>query len=115
SKNMTFNYSEIQVKVRDATSNDPVGPSAKTLSEIARATFSHHTFIEVMEILDKRLDDAGKQWRHVFKALTLMEYLVQFGSEEALNHFKSNLYRIKTLREFQYIDDQARDQGSNGK
>ena len=25
-------------------------------------------FVEIMEMLDKRLNDKGKNWRHVFKA-----------------------------------------------
>lgn len=27
-------------------------------------------FIEIMEVLDKRLNDKGKNWRHVFKVRT---------------------------------------------
>lgn len=29
---------------------------------------SRGDFIEIMEMLDKRLNDKGKNWRHVFKA-----------------------------------------------
>jgi len=29
--------------------------------------FSRNDFIEIMEMLDKRLNDKGKNWRHVFK------------------------------------------------
>ena len=39
-KNITKGYSEIQKKVREATSNDPQGPPTTLLSEIASATFS---------------------------------------------------------------------------
>ena len=30
----------------------------------------------------KRLNDHGKNWRHVYKALVLLEYLIKTGSEK---------------------------------
>ncbi len=42
-----------------------------------------------------------------------MEFLLQSGSEAVLAYAKENLYVIKTLKEFQYIDDEGRDQGLN--
>jgi epsin len=38
-KNIAIGYSDIQAKVREATSNDPWGPSGAQMSEIANATF----------------------------------------------------------------------------
>jgi hypothetical protein len=35
------------------------------------------------------------------------------GSENVLLYFKNNLYIIKTLKEFQYVDDDGKDQGAN--
>jgi epsin len=66
-----------------------------------------------MAIIDKRLNDHGKNWRHVFKSLTLLDYLVHAGSEQVIRYAKDRLYVVKTLREFQHIDDQGRDQGAN--
>jgi epsin len=34
-----YNYTDAEVKVRDATSNDPWGPSGAVLAEIAEFTF----------------------------------------------------------------------------
>ncbi|KOS17412.1 Epsin-3 [Escovopsis weberi] len=39
-KNVTKGYSHAQVKVRDATSNDPWGPTGTQMSEIAQLTFN---------------------------------------------------------------------------
>lgn len=112
-KNLVKGYSDIQIKVRAATSNDPWGPSAAIMSEIADASHTHHNFLEIMEMVDKRLNDSGKNWRHVFKALILLDYLLQNGSEQVIAYTKENLYVVKTLKEFQYIDDEGRDQGIN--
>jgi epsin len=39
-KNFTKGYSEIQAKVREATSNEDWGPTMNQLEEIARASFN---------------------------------------------------------------------------
>ncbi|OJA13784.1 hypothetical protein AZE42_12644 [Rhizopogon vesiculosus] len=66
-KNYTKGYSGTQAKVRDATSNDPWGPSGTQMNEIAKLTYNQNDFVEIVEMLDKRLLDKDKNWRHVFK------------------------------------------------
>ena len=72
----------MQVKVREATSNDPWGPSSTMMSEIADLTYNVVAFSEIMQMIWKRLNDNGKNWRHVYKALVLLEYLIKTGSEK---------------------------------
>ncbi|KAH9475031.1 Epsin-1 [Psilocybe cubensis] len=112
-KNYTKGYSDTQAKVRDATSNDPWGPSGTQMNEIAQLTYNQNDFIEIMEMIDKRLNDKGKNWRHVFKSLTLLDYCLHQGSENVVIYFRDNIYVIKTLKEFQYIDEDGKDQGAN--
>ncbi|GAA6039028.1 hypothetical protein JCM8097_000160 [Rhodosporidiobolus ruineniae] len=112
-KNSIKGYSDVQTKVRDATSNDPWGPSGTQMSEIAALTFNQNDFVEIIEMLDKRLNDKGKNWRHVFKSLTVLDYILHAGSENVVQYFRENLYIIKTLKEFQYIDEYGKDQGAN--
>lgn len=83
------------------------------MNEIAQLTYNQNDFVEVMEMLDKRLNDKGKNWRHVFKALTLLDYCLHAGSENVVIYFKDNIYIIKTLKEFVYVDDNGKDVGSN--
>ena len=68
-----------------------------------------------MDMLDKRLNDKGKNWRHVLKALKVLDYCLHEGSELVVTWAKQNIYIIKTLREFQYSDEDGRDVGQNGK
>ncbi|KAH7909010.1 hypothetical protein BJ138DRAFT_278605 [Hygrophoropsis aurantiaca] len=112
-KNYTKGYSDTQAKVRDATSNDPWGPSGTQMNEIAQLTYNQSDFVEIMEMLDKRLNDKGKNWRHVFKSLTVLDYCLHAGSENVVIYFRDNVYIIKTLKEFQYIDEDGKDQGAN--
>ncbi|XP_059203885.1 epsin-3 isoform X2 [Centropristis striata] len=112
-KNMVNNYTEAEIKVREATSNDPWGPPSSLMSEIADLTFNVVAFTEVMGMIWKRLNDHGKNWRHVYKALTLMDYLIKTGSERVARECRENIYSVQTLRDFQYIDRDGRDQGVN--
>ncbi|CAO1621391.1 unnamed protein product [Parajaminaea phylloscopi] len=112
-KNYIKGYSDTQIKVRDATSNDPWGPSGTQMNELAQLSYNQNDFIEMMEIMDKRLNDKGKNWRHVFKTLTLLDYLLHAGSENVVIYFRDNMYVVKTLREFQYVDEAGKDQGAN--
>lgn len=108
---MVKGYSTTQVLVRDATSNDASNPSFELLYELAQRSFDSVDFFEIMDMLDKRLNDKGKYWRHVAKSLTVLDYLVRFGSENCVLWCKENLYIIKTLREFRHEDDGGADQG----
>ncbi|KAM9749635.1 epsin-3 isoform 2-T3 [Dama dama] len=112
-KNIVHNYSEAEIKVREATSNDPWGPPSSLMSEIADLTFNTVAFAEVMGMLWRRLNDSGKNWRHVYKALTLLDYLLKTGSERVAHQCRENLYTIQTLKDFQYIDRDGKDQGVN--
>lgn len=84
------------------------------MSEIAQMTFnSSNEFYEIMDMLDKRLNDKGKNWRHVLKALKVLDYCLHEGSELVVTWAHKSIYIIKTLREFQYIDEDGRDVGQN--
>ena len=128
-KNVAKGYSDTQTKVRDATSNDPWGPSGMQMNEIAQLSYNQCVherdlknrmliirrgdFLDIVEILYKRLNDKGKNWRHVFKSLTVLDYLLRQGSQNVVMYFRDNIYIIKTLREFQYVDEEGKDQGAN--
>ncbi|KAF2089493.1 ENTH-domain-containing protein [Saccharata proteae CBS 121410] len=113
-KNVTKGYSSVEIKVRNATSNDPWGPVGSDMADIAQMTFNNsQDFYQIMDMLDKRLNDKGKNWRHVLKSLKVLDYCLHEGSELVVTWARKNLYIIKTLREFQYIDEDGRDVGQN--
>lgn len=104
-------YSSVQVLVRNATANSDDEISRDELDEICQQTYSNAEFFDVMDMLDKRINDKGKYWRHVAKSLTVLDYLVRFGSENCVLWCKENLYIIKTLKEFRYEDETGVDKG----
>jgi epsin len=68
-------------------------------------------FIFVL-VVWKRLNDHGKNWRHVYKSLVLLDHLIKYGNERVSQQCKENIFAIQTLKDFQYIEDQ-KDQGYN--
>ena len=104
-KNIVKKYSDAQVKVREATSNDPWGPSSTIMAEIADLTYNVVAFSEIMQMIWKRLNDRGKNWRHVFKSLVLLEYLIKTGNEKVAQQCIENIFAIQTLKDFQYVEE----------
>jgi epsin len=96
------------------------------MGEIADLTYNVVAFTEIMQMVWKRLNDHGKNWRHVYKSLVLLEYLIKTGSEKVkvlpvskplpglFNiHFtfkvaqqcKENIFVVQTLKDFQHLED----------
>ncbi|CAM0942854.1 unnamed protein product [Alopecurus aequalis] len=100
-------------KILDATSNEPWGPHGSLLAEIAQATHNYHDYQMIMNIVWKRVSDTGKNWRHVYKGLIVLDYLVAHGTERVIDDIREHAYQISALADFQYIDSSGRDQGSN--
>lgn len=71
---MVMNYTEAESKVREATNEDPWGPTGPQMAEIAHMTYQYDTFPEVMSMLWKRmLQDNKNAWRRVYKARTFRD------------------------------------------
>ncbi|KAK7124504.1 hypothetical protein R3I94_018768 [Phoxinus phoxinus] len=111
-KNLVQNFSEAEVKVREATSNDPWGPSSSQMSDISDLTYNVVACNEILAMLWKRLND-DKNWRHVYKALTLLEYLLKTGSDRIPQQCEENIHIIKILVEYRFTDKDGKDQGVN--
>ncbi len=47
------------------------------------------------------------------QCLTVLDYLLHAGSENVVVYFRDNIYIIKTLKEFQFVDEYGKDQGAN--
>ncbi|KAI0684528.1 hypothetical protein BC835DRAFT_1409140 [Cytidiella melzeri] len=96
-KNVVLNVSEMEAKVRDATNDEPC-----------------QNFNEIMPCIYARfMEKEAKQWRQIYKALQLLEYLVKNGSERVVDDARSHVATIKMLRNFYYIDEKGKDQGLN--
>ncbi|XP_037316356.2 clathrin interactor 1a isoform X1 [Pungitius pungitius] len=112
--NVVMNYSEVESKVREATNDDPWGPSGQLMSEISRATFMYEQFPEVMNMLWTRmLRDNKKNWRRVYKSLLLLAHLIRNGSERVVTSTREHLYDLRSLESYHFVDENGKDQGVN--
>ncbi|XP_069139988.1 clathrin interactor 1-like isoform X2 [Argopecten irradians] len=112
--NVVMNYSEVETKVREATSDEAWGPHGTLMQEIARYTFTYEHFPEVMGMLWKRmLHDNKKNWRRVYKSLLLLTYLLKNGSERVVTSSREHLYDLRSLESYTFTDEHGKDQGLN--
>lgn len=115
-KHAVLNLTEMESKVMTATNDDSWGASSTLMLEISRGTSHFQQFNEIMNIIVKRLSEREPQnWRKIYKALTLLEYLVKNGSEKVVDFARDKIPLIKSLRNFNYIDEKNKDQGLNVK
>ncbi|WVW86480.1 hypothetical protein I302_108528 [Kwoniella bestiolae CBS 10118] len=109
-KNMVLNVSEMEAKVREATNDDPWGASSTLMQQIADGA----QFNEIMPTIYSRfMEKEAREWRQIYKALTLLEFLVKNGSERVVDDARAHVSTIKMLRSFHYIDEKGKDQGIN--
>ncbi|XP_023001949.1 clathrin interactor EPSIN 1-like isoform X1 [Cucurbita maxima] len=104
---------EIEQKVLDATDDEPWGPHGSALAEIAQATKKFSETQMVMSVLWTRLSETGKNWRLVYKALAVIEYLVSHGSERAVDDIIEHTFQISSLSNFEYVEPSGKDMGIN--
>ncbi|RPB16688.1 ENTH-domain-containing protein [Morchella conica CCBAS932] len=113
-QNVVMNYTEMEAKVREATNNEPWGASSTLMQEIASGTYNYQLLNEIMPMIYKRFTEkSAEEWRQIYKALQLLEYLVKHGSEQVIDDGRSHLSTIKMLRQFHFIDMNGKDQGIN--
>uniref|UniRef100_A0A8C6TCP4 Clathrin interactor 1a n=1 Tax=Neogobius melanostomus TaxID=47308 RepID=A0A8C6TCP4_9GOBI len=112
--NMVMNYTEMESKVRDATNDDPWGPSGQQMNEIARATFMYEHYQEVMGMLWTRmLKENRKNFRRVYKSLLLLSHLIRNGSERVVTSSREHLFDLRSLESYHFVDENGKDQGTN--
>ncbi|CAK7223794.1 Epsin-3, clathrin recruitment and traffic between the Golgi and endosome [Sporothrix bragantina] len=113
-QNAVMNYTEMESKVREATNNEPWGASSTLMQEIANGTFNYQTLNEIMPMIYRRFTEkSAEEWRQIYKALQLLEFLIKHGSERVIDDARSHLTLLKMLRQFHFIDANGKDQGIN--
>uniref|UniRef100_A0A060T2D5 ARAD1A07480p n=1 Tax=Blastobotrys adeninivorans TaxID=409370 RepID=A0A060T2D5_BLAAD len=113
-QNVVMNLTEMEAKVREATNNEPWGASSTLMQEIADGTNSYTHFHEIMPMIYKRFTEkSAEEWRQIYKALQLLEFLVKNGSERVVDYARSHSAVIDMLKHFHYIDHNGKDQGIN--
>eukprot|EP01100_Stratorugosa_tubuloviscum_P004616 TRINITY_DN215_c0_g6_i1.p1 TRINITY_DN215_c0_g6~~TRINITY_DN215_c0_g6_i1.p1 ORF type:complete len:291 (-),score=140.16 TRINITY_DN215_c0_g6_i1:133-1005(-) len=92
----------IEKKVREATHDDGWRPPEKLLIDIANASHSYKDLPVIMSIIWKRLSDHTKNWKRLYKALILVDYLLKKGSDQVSYEVSVRRSEIQTLTMFQH-------------
>jgi epsin len=58
-------------------------------------------------------EKSAEEWRQIYKALQLLEFLIKHGSERVIDDARGHLPLLKMLRQFHFIDQNGKDQGIN--
>eukprot|EP00276_Gloeochaete_wittrockiana_P016580 CAMPEP_0184335614 /NCGR_PEP_ID=MMETSP1089-20130417/4155_1 /TAXON_ID=38269 ORGANISM="Gloeochaete wittrockiana, Strain SAG46.84" /NCGR_SAMPLE_ID=MMETSP1089 /ASSEMBLY_ACC=CAM_ASM_000445 /LENGTH=529 /DNA_ID=CAMNT_0026660375 /DNA_START=62 /DNA_END=1651 /DNA_ORIENTATION=- len=105
SKAAVLNTPEIELKVLEATSNEKWGPTGTQMKDVARATYSYNDFPLIMNTIWERLNDrVPVNWRHVYKSLLLLDYLLKNGTEQVINDARVHMGLLQSLTQYNYIE-----------
>uniref|UniRef100_A0A5K3FH44 ENTH domain-containing protein n=1 Tax=Mesocestoides corti TaxID=53468 RepID=A0A5K3FH44_MESCO len=109
-----MNYTELENKVREATSDEPWGPHGKILNDLARETYDYEGLLEIMTMLLNRIfPDNPCNWRRTYKGLIVLAHLLRYGSERVSDVARDHLFNLRSLETFQCIDERGRDLGAS--
>ncbi|XXQ37330.1 ENTH domain-containing protein [Plasmodiophora brassicae] len=117
-KEVALDYDDVQVRVRDATSNDPVGADERLLARISHDTRDRYSYNSMFSIFWKRLTDLH-QPSHILKSLILCEYLLIHGDDRFVRDMRTKKNVIKRLtgykfyREHEDVGGEVRNQARN--
>lgn len=72
------------------------------------------TLNEIMPMIYRRFTEkSAEEWRQIYKALQLLEFLIKHGSERVIDDARGHITLLKMLRQFHFIDQNGKDQGIN--
>lgn len=93
---------DLENKVRAATSDTTWGASGSDLMQIAQGTFNREDYALIMSIVWQRL--GSSRWRCVYKALEVLRYLIMHGAARCTEEARAASHHIQTLQHFRYVD-----------
>jgi epsin len=100
----------VRAKLLDATSQQKWGPTVTQMQELADMTFSYEQYPLLMTALWEQMANDGKHWRHVYKSLVVLEYLVRCGSHDVVVDVRTKLSLVQGLRDFS-CEEEGKDVG----
>jgi len=101
-------------KVREATRNEPWGPTGCQLNELTEASLDSQNCSVIYAVLVFRMKYPPEKWRNVYKALQVLEFILKRGSEYGVAEAKEEFpEHLEPLTRFTYIGPDGRDYGIN--
>ncbi|CAD7970960.1 unnamed protein product [Amoebophrya sp. A120] len=108
---VAYDKTPLEKKLHEATSNQNWNVSNTLKYSLSDATRSGHDFRVIMQHIWECIHPAkGRKWRQVFKALTLLEFLVKNGADRCTDDVRDNQFKIRQLSSFSHIEE-GKDRG----
>lgn len=103
---------DLENKVRAATSDTSWGASGSDLMQIAQGTFNREDYALIMSIVWQRL--GSSRWRCVYKALEVLRYVIMHGAARCTEEARAASHHIQTLQHFRFVDPKTRHDHGEG-
>ncbi|CDK27818.1 unnamed protein product [Kuraishia capsulata CBS 1993] len=101
-RQISHSHGSFSKKVKDATNNDPWGPTGSTLNEISKGSSQIRNLQPLIKVISKRLSSTDpKRWRKILKTLTLVLFVIQVGAIEFVNWCKANQNLFSRFHRFE--------------
>uniref|UniRef100_A0A8R1DRC2 ENTH domain-containing protein n=2 Tax=Caenorhabditis japonica TaxID=281687 RepID=A0A8R1DRC2_CAEJA len=111
-----MNYPKAEMAVREATNEDPwgpTGPQMKKISEYTRSRYMEDFYNVYTPLFTRMLENNKDAWRRVYKSLVLLDYLLKNGSERFVTEAREKIFELRRLESYKYTDEKGKDQGIN--
>lgn len=96
---------DVEARVYEVLSHKNWGSSSSLMHEVARDTFDMERFHVVTRLMWEGMENQRPAaWRVVFKALTLLEFLVKNGSERCVDDARNHGHILRSLGQFNYYE-----------
>lgn len=106
---------ELQRKLKEATSNDHCHANISLLNEISSRTTDSEDFQVILFHCCKKLSCRPEKWRKILKDLFLIEHILRTGSLRFVDAMKDEEYKLRNLFNFSYIESNRADKGETSK
>eukprot|EP00193_Tetraselmis_chui_P019392 CAMPEP_0177792860 /NCGR_PEP_ID=MMETSP0491_2-20121128/24751_1 /TAXON_ID=63592 /ORGANISM="Tetraselmis chuii, Strain PLY429" /LENGTH=709 /DNA_ID=CAMNT_0019315305 /DNA_START=417 /DNA_END=2547 /DNA_ORIENTATION=- len=84
------------------------------LNELAEKSFDQQDCYVIFAIVELRLGYPPDKWRNVYKALTVLEFIMKRGSDTWVTLSQDVMpSKLEALEDFKYFDEKGHDQGVN--
>ncbi|CAN0336310.1 unnamed protein product, partial [Phaeothamnion confervicola] len=111
-KDTALAKTDTEKRVVEVLSNKNWGASSSLMNDIAKDTYDYEKYGTIMQCIWTALESNNREWRKVFKALSLLDHLIKNGAERVVEDARDHLHRIRMLADsFNYYEGHL-DKGS---
>jgi hypothetical protein len=105
---------DLEKKLKEATSNEHCHANISLLNEISQRTQYRADYNTILFHCVKKLGCRSEKWRKILKDLFLIEHILRTGNPRFADDMRDEIYKIKNLFNFSYFED-THDKGETSK